>query len=366
MSRILISTMHRGDNYGSALQVYALSEILKKNGHHPIVLDYIPKRINLNNQVWGLLKQLLLPKSLGDIKGAIRGLAITLTNYRCYNTFFKREVTLTKKYYSYKEVEKANIKANVYMTGSDQVWNSTHNHGIDPVFFLKFAPAESHKISNSASFGKEKLDDWEKNETKKFLERYDAISVRELSGKNIVNDLGFPCQVVLDPTFLLNKEDWKKRSLSHHEKDKYVLIYSVEPDKQSVIQVARSIADKLNAKVFMVEWGHKPYAGVDKMISLVDPLMIIDYFLKAEFVVASSFHGTALSINLCKQFISVAPARFNTRVKSILEIVNLPDRLVSPAEFDLIKALCSINYSEVTQRLNIARENSMKFLKLNL
>ena len=100
MYRILISTMHRGDNYGSALQVYALSEILKKLGHHPIVLDYIPKRINLNNQVWGLLKQLLLPKSLGDIKGAIRGLAITLTNYRCYNTFFKREVTLTKKYYS--------------------------------------------------------------------------------------------------------------------------------------------------------------------------------------------------------------------------------------------------------------------------
>ena len=72
--------MHRGDNYGSALQVYALSEILKKLGHHPIVLDYIPKRINLNKQVWGLLKQLFLPKSLGDIKGAIRGLAITLTN----------------------------------------------------------------------------------------------------------------------------------------------------------------------------------------------------------------------------------------------------------------------------------------------
>lgn len=68
------------------------------------------------------------------------------------------------------------------MTGSDQVWNSTHNHGIDPVFFLKFAPAESHKISYSASFGKEKLDDWERMK-RKFLERYDAISVRELSGK---------------------------------------------------------------------------------------------------------------------------------------------------------------------------------------
>ncbi len=96
---------------------------------------------------------------------------------------------MTKKYYSYKEVEKANIKANVYMTGSDQVWNSTHKHGIDPVFFLKFAPAESHKISYSASFGKEKLDDWEKNETKKLLERYDAISVRELSGRFKVKSL---------------------------------------------------------------------------------------------------------------------------------------------------------------------------------
>lgn len=367
MSRILIATMHRGDNYGSALQVYALSEKLKTmGGHEPIVLDYIPRRINLRKQIQGLLKQLFFSKSIVERKNAVRGLAITITNYHCYNRFFKRELSLTSKYNSLLEIEKAHLQADVYMTGSDQVWNSIHNHGIDPVFFLKFAPYRCRKISYSASFGKEYLDDWEKKETKELLARYDAISVRELSGKNIVNALGLPCEVVLDPTFLLTKNEWQKRCIPHLENDKYVLIYSVEPDKQSVINVAKQIADKLQAKVFMVEWGHKPYPGVDKMVSLVDPLMLIDYFVKAEFVVASSFHGTALSLNLGKPFISLAPARFNSRVKSILQIVGLSDRLVSSSEFDLSKALKNIDYQEVEKRLSEERKKSVDFLRTNL
>ncbi len=296
----------------------------------------------------------------------MRGLAIVVTNYRCYDAFFKREVTLTARYDSFEEVEKAHLQADVYMTGSDQVWNSIHNRGIEPVFFLKFAPDGSRKVAYSASFGRERLDAWEREETKKLLARYNAISVRELSGKRIVGELGLPCEVVLDPTFLLDRDMWTKRIIPHHEEDRYVLIYSVEPDKQSIIRVARQVADRLHAKVYMVEWGRKPYPGVDKMVCLVDPLMLMDYFLKAEFVVASSFHGTALSLNLCKPFVSLAPARFSTRVRSILEIVNLQDRLVSPEDFDIEKAMTPIDWQEVTQALDRERKKSMDFLKKSI
>ena len=289
-----------------------------------------------------------------------------MSNWRCFNKFFNRELSMTRRYGSYEDVVKDGICADVYMTGSDQVWNSFHNRGIEPVFFLKFAPDGIRKIAYSASFGKSCLEDWEKEKTRKLLSRYDAISVRELSARRIVEGLGLSCEVVLDPTFLLDRSEWEKRSVAHREKDRYVLIYSVEPDKQSAIEIARRIADRMGVRVFMVEWGRRPYPGVDKMISLVDPLMLIDYFLKAEFIVVSSFHGTALSINLCRPFVSLTPARFATRVKSILEIAGLPERMCTPDGFDLDEALEAIDYEAVAGRLAKERKKSVKFLELNL
>ncbi len=369
MKKVLIVTMHRGDNYGSALQVYALSECLKnigRGGYCPVVLDYIPERVSLAKRLRDALKRIFLSRSASDLKVSVRGVLIILSNWRCFNKFFNRELSMTRRYGSYEDVVKDGICADVYMTGSDQVWNSFHNRGIEPVFFLKFAPDGTRKISYSASFGKSCLEDWEKEETRKLLSRYDAISVRELSARQIVEGLGLSCEVVLDPTFLLDLSEWEKRSIAHREKDRYVLIYSVEPDKQSAIEVARRIADRMGVKVFMVEWGRRPYPGVDKMISLVDPLMLIDYFLKAEFIVASSFHGTALSINLCRPFVSLTPARFATRVKSILEIAGLPERMCAPDEFDLDEALEAIDYEAVAGRLAKERKKSVNFLELNL
>lgn len=330
------------------------------------MLDYVPRRCNPRRLLLAQFVQLFKSRSIGEVKNSVRGLAIVTTNYRCYNAFFKRELTLTARYDSFEDVKNAGLRADVYMTGSDQVWNSIHNRGIDEVFFLKFAPDGARKVSYSASFGKDRLDEWELDETRRLLARYDAISVRELSGKRIVGELGLPCEVVLDPTFLLNREMWSKRIIPHHEKDRYVLVYSVEPDKQSVIRVARWVADRLHAKVYMVEWGRKPYPGVDKMVCLVDPLKLMDYFLRAEFVVASSFHGTAISLNLCKPFVSLVPENFSTRARSILEIVKLQDRLIAPEEFDIDKALTPIDYREVTHILDRERKKSLDFLKTSI
>ena len=95
-------------------------------------------------------------------------------------------------------------------------------------------------------------------------------------------------------------------------------------------------------------------------------MKLMDYFLRAEFVVASSFHGTALSLNLCKQFVSLVPENFSTRARSILEIVNLQDRLIVPEEFDIDKALTPIDYREVTRILDRERKKSLDFLIKNI
>lgn len=366
--KVLITTMHRGSNFGSALQVYALTNALKKIGLTSMVLDYIPERIKFSKVIGRLLKTLFsLSSSLQHRYQAFRGLCILLSNTFYYGLFFRRELSMTKSYYSIEEIEKANLHADVYMTGSDQVWNSTHNQGIDRVFFLDFLPDEAKRVAYAASFGKTELEEWEKDITKTLLNRYSAISVRESSALKILESIDIHTGVnVLDPTLLLSKADWQKRCPRLKAKDKYLLIYSVEPEKEQIIRIAREIADNLGLKVYMVEWGLKPYPGVDKMIYNIDPLKLMSYFLNADYVVASSFHGTAFSVNLNKPFISVSPKRFNTRAQSLLGLVGLTERLVTYGSFSLEQALKSVDYTAVNDILERERVKSMNYLKSEL
>ena len=355
--------MHRGNNFGSALQVYALSETLKNLGHNPVVLDYIPRRINFRLNLGRMIKNLFLGKSLHGKYEALRGIMILVSSQRQYNRFFKEKVNLTRPYYSYDELVNDCPVADIYMTGSDQVWNSFHNGGIEYVFFLDFVPEHAKRISYAASFGKERLDEWEISETTRLLKKYQAISVRESSALTILKNLGITNGVhVLDPTLLLSKEEWLKRIPKNKEKEKYLLIYSVEPNKMDLIEYAKLIANRLNLKIYLVEWGLKKYPGVDKMLSLLSPLELMLYFANAEFIVASSFHGTAFSINMNKPFISVAPKKFSTRAKSLLDLVSLSDRYVEEGNFKIERALSPIDYENVNDILSRQREISKSFL----
>ena len=250
------------------------------------------------------------------------------------------------------------------MTGSDQVWNTFYNHGIDKLFYLDFAPEHKKRVAYAASFGMSEIDSQYKEETKRLLSKYSVISVRESSAIDLLKSIGINNGVhVLDPTFLLSKEDWKQvvgRYLPQ-KKEKYLLIYSVEPNFQNVIACARKIADKLDLKVYYAGWGIKKYIGVDKMLGIPDPLSMMGYFINADFVVASSFHGTAFSVNLNKQFISVEPEKFNSRVHSLLESLGLMDRLVkTPMDIDTLE-IRGIDYYLVNQKLNFQKEASKEF-----
>ena len=253
--------------------------------------------------------------------------------------------------------------ANIYLTGSDQVWNSNHNQGIDKVFFLSFVPQNIKKIAYAASFGKQELETWEIKETQYLLQRYQAISVRESSALKILQSLEIKNGWhVLDPTLLLSKEEWIEKCPHLNIKEKYLLIYSVEPNKNQLIEYAKLIADKLKLKIYLVEWGFKRQPGTDKMIHNISPLTLMSYFIQAEYIIASSFHGTAFAVNLNKQFISVAPNHFSTRANSLLKLVNLEDRFITNKEFDLNQALSYIDYAKVNTILEQQRKISISFL----
>ena len=229
LTSVGIITMHKSDNYGAVLQSYALVKAIEKVGAKAEIINYIPERFKTSVQFFyvhprrynsTLKKYIIMAASL-----PIRALI-----YYRYNTFLKEYLPVGKNvYYSEEDLETKIPKYDVYMSGSDQVWNPEFEGRIDSAFFLKFAPDTARKVAYASSFGKGSLSDIEAAEVKKLLSRYDYISVREKSGKEIITNLGLDAEYLLDPTFLLDGNEWRTFSNKRLVKEKYVLVYQLNP-----------------------------------------------------------------------------------------------------------------------------------------
>ena len=176
--KITVITLHNVRNYGSALQALATQEVFKSVGCEVDFIDYI--REDNISPVSRIRKWC---RGINVLKKAIYACLLYPTFVRQNKVFrrFLREYlnTLPGTYSTEKDFVRFPITSDIYCTGSDQTWNSAWNDGVLPPLFLSFVPDGVRKIAYAASFGKSKLDDWEKKETQALLERYYAISVRE-------------------------------------------------------------------------------------------------------------------------------------------------------------------------------------------
>ena len=167
-----------------------------------------------------------------------------------FTKFLREYINMTDKtFYSKEEFENIDFDYDVYCTGSDQVWNSEWNEKIEYPLFLSFAPDDKRKIAYAASFGKKELKDNEIEVTRKLLERYDAISLREKSGVEIVESLGIKNSVhVVDPTLLLDGDAWRKLSSNRFKNENYILVYNLNRNKK-IDNYAKSLANKTGLKI---------------------------------------------------------------------------------------------------------------------
>ena len=188
--KVCVITLHATRNYGSALQTLATQYTFQKVGCEVFFVNFIRKDSLDSN-----LTNTMTEKDHGAVR-VIKKIILKPTVMRwktVFDGFMKKYIKLTSQVYSSDEdFKKYGVpKADIYCTGSDQVWNSGWNKGILRPFYLSFAPDSKKKIAYSASFGKPELSDWEIPETKQLLSRYDAISVREDSAVDILeNQLG--------------------------------------------------------------------------------------------------------------------------------------------------------------------------------
>lgn len=344
---ILTQPLH--NNYGGLLQNYALQQVLKGMGHEVETLDWNPGDVEpVKEWLWRRKTWLmhLIDKSVEPLRYKI--------TKREFSFISQHNNRFIKKYFSVASVKAKSNKGfgviakrehiNAFVVGSDQVWRPSYNPLLDSMF-LKFAEAmDVKRIAYAASFG---TSAWEftpeqTEECARLAKQFDLITVREKSGVALCREhLGVEATHVLDPTMLLNREDYEKVVITENEpKSAGTLFhYILDPSEEK-----RGLIERLAA-----EKGLKPFTVMPKcqaenrtkwdvkhrIEDCVFPSVTswLRGFMDAEMVVVDSFHGAVFSIIFNKPFWVIGnKKRGNARFESLLGMFELEDRMIEPGK----------------------------------
>lgn len=360
-------------NYGTVLQNYALQTFLHSLGFETFLirtdiplgcsrLDYYKSLLQKN----GFFSLITYFKSRLFCKIARR---ISSENKnddkRNFPDFVNKNLNPTKVFRSLSELESDCPMADIYISGSDQVWN-TYGENYNTVseqikaYLLSFVPDSAKKISCAASFGKSSLAVEFESLFKKELSRFDFISCREKSGVEICKRLGFENAVLQqDPTMILSSDEYKKiASKSLVPKKPYILLYLLGNDTDFSTRRLKQFAKLKNLEVVYVpaneaqkiNFYKKTFPTVEEWLGLYE---------NASAVVTNSFHGTVFSLIFNKPFLSVhQTGKFedqNVRIDSLLEDFGLKNRIFS-GNFE--KLLSLVDFEKVNKRLDEIRKCS--------
>lgn len=359
---IKVITRHAPSNYGSLLQSIATIKIIEKLGHKCEIIDYIRKDERGLRAITTPLKR----KEKWN-HNIIKKCIYILLRYpeewnaeRKFKSMRSKYLKLTKRYTNLKDLKE--LKADIFVTGSDQVWGPTLNGKYDKAYFLSFV-TNGKKISYAASFGKTKFDNETINTYQKLLSNYDSITVREDSAVKMLNNMGVKCiGQVLDPTLLLTQDEWKEYIKTKNKiKGKYVLVYQLH-NNPILSEYAIKFAKSINLPLYRVSPTFHQVKRGGKFLYLPKLSDFLSYIKNCSYLITDSFHGTAFALNFNKQFIEILPNNeTGSRNLSILRLTNLEDRIVTDYnDFSIGKK--EINYKRVNQILDKERENSIKIL----
>ena len=365
--KITVITLQNVRNYGSALQALATQHVFDTLGTQ---VDFI----NYNKH--GKLSYLDRVKSYTKGKGTFAKIIYPfvlipslIKEDKVFKTFIKKHLNQQEKEYAcIDDFKDFPITSDIYCTGSDQTWNSGWNKGILPELFLKFVPDNVKKIAYSASIGKSRLDDWEVEETKSLLSRYQYISVREASAKEIVErQLGLPSAThVLDPTLQVNREYWLsilgKDYKPKYERGKYVLIYQLNTNPQ-FDAYAQEFAKRKGWKLVRFCTRYDQILRCGKASLVPDVVDFIGLIANAGCVITDSFHATAFSCNMNTPMICIYPGEYSSRLASLLKLTGLENRhLTDYKDFSFVENT-AVDFTHVNEILERERQVGWDFLK---
>jgi hypothetical protein len=380
---IAILTLQNSNNYGAMYQAYALSKHLENKGHKVFILDYEMTRDNasladyLTHPVAFIQKLLyrkeqILSKFLNK-EDVTQQLDRKKDFLHIFDEFRKNYLNITKEEHNYQKLLSNPPKADIYVCGSDQVWAADFLF-TSPAFLLGFVPKGLKRVSYAASFGKNRLESYLDNTFTKYINEFDAISVREKSGVKIVKNYSKKdVSHVLDPTLLLNKEDYSEIiDYSLVPDNPYIFVYKLNQSKELsdwLDSCINYMAKKDNIKVLAVST-NLVYPFDENWENLhPTPGQLLGLIEKSSFTITNSFHGTVFSIILQTKFLSMARDRYkdkqNVRMEELLPNLGLENFYCEPfldTEKVYEKSIKEFNYQNAFNKLNEFRKVSEDFL----
>lgn len=344
--KIALLTIWHEKNYGAELQAYATVRAITELGHDVKLID-----IRLSDAMKKSRKRKTLDLFLyfSPIE-------------RKFNRFWKKYIPTTRRYKGIEDLIQNPPEADIYMVGSDQVWNPDITREFSEIFFLNFGDKNTKRVSYASSFG---VEFWEHeemlNKIKGLLSRFNCITCREQSGVKILKDT-FQLQSmhVIDPTLL--HDDYqeligvpqKKPTLAYYPLSKDLELEELVHTICSELDLIPHNISKKRLLLGTIVWD-KP--GIEQWVKGI---------AESQFVITRSFHGLAFCLVYNKQFAMLATRNNrSTRITDLLKLLGIENRYFKDTS-ELIQAKPwkeSIDYKTLNARLNIVKEHSIGLLK---
>lgn len=357
--RIGILTFHRAINYGALLQCYALQEKLRELGTDVKVIDYrSPFLESAYRLTWDLQKN-----KWSSIWPWLNGVPSQIRKKRRFRRFAAKHLHLTEPY-EQTTIPRCENSFKGIITGSDQVWNMTVC-GNDYSFLLDFVKDNGKKLSYAVSMGSYQPSE----EEMRMIGSFRSVSLREKNACSVISrQLGRAVHADLDPTLLLDREQWEKVVAKRQMKKPYVFIYSVYPQYR-MVKYAKKLAKEKGLEIVHLHNRVKKAIREDGVHLLFDcsPEQFLSWIRHADYVLSNSFHGTVFSILFERQFLSELETRvgYNNRVWELLRMLGLERRILDrvPGINDGVSPEESIDWKSVEEKLIRNRAVSEEYLR---
>ena len=356
-------TFYHIHHYGALLQAYATERSVERCGSQCEIVDYY---VNQNNDLFR--RPTGLGSAAADVHTALH-YAPLKARYQRFEEFSKQYLRISgHRFESLEELKNAELPYDVILSGSDQIWNPKifPDGRFDPVFFGAFS--RRRKIAYAPSFGIPHVPEGMEEELRGYLAGFSHVSVRERQGQAIVEEVtGKTVPVVLDPTLLLDREEWG--AIAQPPADKgYILCYCISKPG-ALSPYIHALAEKAGLPVVQLCGIRQKVHPKAKCVLDAGPAEFLGLFQNASYVCTNSFHGTVFSVQFQKPFFTaVAPSELaapeSSRTFSILSRLGLTGRIIGKG--DTAGLDDAIDWASVDRRLEEARQSSLTYLRAAL
>lgn len=328
--KVGILTITDYGNYGNRLQNYATQEVLKNSGFE---VTTIKSRVGnqIEKSFSDKLKSLKitdLPKIISKRRENKKFSNIKDERYNKFVQFTKDYIAETSYTISEDSIpDDINEQFDYFVTGSDQVWNPNYRKG-SGIDFLTFAYPEK-RIALSPSFGIAKIPNEYQKKYIKMINEMNSLSVREEAGYEIIKRLtGREAEVLIDPTLMLNKQEWLEIAEKPHvvPNRKYILTYYLGSLSEQNQEFLNKIAKENDLEIVELH-----NITRSKRYYSIDPSEFLYLINNASLFCTDSFHGSIFSIIFEKPFvvfdrIENSTLKMSSRIDTLLKKFKLSDR----------------------------------------